>query len=257
VETDHEHRILAIRSGSAAADAGLRIGDRILKLDNKTLIAPMTLEAVLSLGEEVTIDLERPAPSASSITGLPPVPGSPSTAKISPSTFNPPTVPLPPPALELLSHIESMERWTEDAREPQHEQQKSSRSLAIHGRRASAPPGLDKLAARARASLGMPPMPTGEAATGSTMWSTKGDESPKKPDSAMQKLRGWWAERASRQQAAANKGAIKAALPMPTFLEDAFSTESFGSIDLGNELGVVNDGTPDDGLFTELRLAEK
>jgi len=230
MQLDGLHRVTALQMGSPASDAGLRVGDRILKVDNQ---APAGVDDLLAnAAEEMTIEVERGvmamAPNGSmAAPPLPPVPsmtvdsGRPANAAIK-SLEEAPTA-----SSQAMWEIDLLDNQPMSMRDEMH--QPKDALPPRHARRASAPPGFEKLAAVARASLGMP------TATGETPRISSGKLLPsERPDGALRKLRGWWTERQRRQQAASGKGAVKPMLPMPAFLEDAFSTDSldsFGSLD--------------------------
>jgi len=234
VQVDELNRVISLRASSPAADAGVKIGDRIFKVDNVALTTE-GLDEVLSRGEEVALEIER-ASSSSTPSGFMPAPPSPvpaaagaarAAAAAAPAAAAPaaaaprvlaPAAEEPPTTSQAMCEIEPV--VMQGAKE-------AAASKRGHARRVSAPPGMDHLAAVARSSLGLP-IATGEMPLAGRDKTAK-NATPAKPDSALQKLKCWWAERQSRQQAASGKGAAKAQLPMPAFLEEAFSTDSFDS----------------------------
>lgn len=249
LQTDKQNRICALRPASSAADAGLRIGDVIFKVDNGPL-STTPLDELLAAGDEVTIELERCATPMGGMPAppppVPPVAAAPAAAPAdkkaaggaagAAACFPSAEAEEAPIASLAMSEIDLLA--SQGAAAPPAAKPARARG---HARRASAPPGFDKLASAARASLGMPPSATGSAGDGPQSEKTAGGANAKegaKPDSALQKLKGWWAERQAKQQAGSGKGAAKPMLPMPAFLEDAFSAEDSNSFE---ELRLTND----------------
>ena len=203
VEFDATNRVIFLRPGSGASDCGVRVGDRLMKIDGEVAPSPPELLGILSGSEQITIELERN------------LAGSSHASHRAQAAEEPPESP-PHPMHEMEQVEVCSESSTEGVLKDEHR----------HRRRASAPAGFASLAARARASL----------SANETRRAAEGSKSPRsvlagsRSDRAIfDRFKIWWDERvkkpsiASSGQPGSAKGAI---LPMPTFLEEAFDVDA-------------------------------
>lgn len=220
VQTDQQNRICALRPASSAADAGLRIGDVIVSVDGGPLSRPLSV--LLAEGEELTIELKRSMTLMGGMRAPPP-----------------PSMPDSPPSLlhvasaaagEATSDTDSLASQAAAAPTcvPSCTPACAPARARGHRRQQSAPPGSDKLASIARASLGMPPSATGSEGDGppndkAGHEAAHAQEGVRTDGALKTALKGWWTERA-KQQISSCKGHI----PMPAFLEDVHSAEEDG-----------------------------